>query len=323
MYPRWLVWRALVELTLIVALIFGLCAGAWKARSAASAYEWHVLGVYVLSETLLTLGFHPDKTKKMRKEDGTVHVYTIGLIATHEPIHTLRDRILGDLGRAVLHGAGVGVGILIGTLLGVRVFHWRRRRRQEIARALATTLGLARQARLLVSRVVHRVPAIRVSVQFMPRADAGSAGSSHAEAWEGSGANGNPHAAHSGVTATTKRRGPVPQPRQDGKAMGAGAARPGKRGREIDGKRVVSQPELPFGERPPPPGPSESRRSASSGGDGSRDRNKPCRDAAASNPRSAGSTAPNETGRSDERRLPADEPAGKRKKPRRGSQDFY
>ena len=272
------------------------------------------MGVYTVSEILLTVGFHPDKRKMLRLVDGTVRDYPIGIIATHEPILALRDRILGDLGRTVLHGAGVGVGILIGTLLGVRVFHWRRRRRQEIARALATTLGLARQARLLVSRVVHRVPAIRVSVQFMPRADAGSAGSSHAEAWERSAASGNSHAAHSGVTASTKPQRPVPQPRQDGKAMGAraGAARPGKRGREIDGKRVVSQPELPFGERPPPPGPSELRRSASSGGD-----------AAASNARSAGSTVPDETGRSDERGLPADTPAGERKKPRKGSQDFY
>ena len=173
MYPRWLVWRAFVELTLVVALIFGLCAGAWKARSAASAYEWHILGVYVLSETLLTLGFHPDKTKKMRKEDGTVHVYTIGLIATHEPIHTLRDRILGDLWRAVLHGAGVGVGILVGTVLGIRVFHWRqeRRRRPAGARGARTALGAGRWARLLAGEVGRRLQAVRVSVQFVPRTD--------------------------------------------------------------------------------------------------------------------------------------------------------
>ena len=320
---RWRRRRALIELALVVALISGLCAGAWKTPSVATGYEWHLMGVYTVSEILLTVGFHPDKRKMLRLVDGTVRDYPIGIIATHEPILALRDRILGDLGRTVLHGAGVGVGMLVGALLGVRVYHWRRRRRLEIARALATTLGLARRARLLVSRVVHRVPAIRVSVQFMPGADAGSAGSRHAEAWKGSAASGNPHAARSGVTASTKRQRPVPQPRQDGKATGAGAARPGKRGREIGGKRVVSQPELPFGERPPPPAPSELRRSASSGGDGSRDRNMPRRDAAASNPRSTGSTEPGESGRSDELRLPAGKPAGERKRPRRGSQDFY
>ena len=65
-------WRALIKLALIVALIFGLCAGVWKALlrssgwvdpdrfgNAATSYEWHVMGVYVLSKTFADPGLPP------------------------------------------------------------------------------------------------------------------------------------------------------------------------------------------------------------------------------------------------------------------------
>ena len=50
--------------------------GIWKTQTAATAYEWHLMGVYALSEFLLAAGFHPDKDKRMRTEAGEVHVTT-------------------------------------------------------------------------------------------------------------------------------------------------------------------------------------------------------------------------------------------------------
>ena len=113
-------WRRITDRVLIVALVFGLCTAGWKTWNAATAYEWHVMGVYALSEFLLAAGFHPDKIKRMRFEDGRVGIATIGDIAGHEPNLKLRDRILGEALRAGLLGLGVGAAGVVTGLLALR-----------------------------------------------------------------------------------------------------------------------------------------------------------------------------------------------------------
>ncbi|MCY4502805.1 MAG: type IV secretion system DNA-binding domain-containing protein [Alphaproteobacteria bacterium] len=113
-------WRRLVDLGIAAAVAVGISTGAWKAWNAATSHEWHVMGVYVLSELLLTAGFHPDKTKTMRGPDGSVHVAAIGTIAGHGPILELRDRILDDVFDAALAGVGIGAAAAAGGLAALR-----------------------------------------------------------------------------------------------------------------------------------------------------------------------------------------------------------
>ena len=336
------------------------------------------MGVYVLSKTLLTLGFHPDKTKKIRDVDGTVHVISIGRIAGHEPVHAIRDRILGDLGRAVLHGAGIGVGILIASLLGIRVSHWRcaRSRRLGSVRKPYSTPGPGRRAMLLAGRAVRRLPTVTISVQIVAKADKGKANDGGAEFWRDAASGGNPHAATPAVAASAERRGLVHQSQEQSERKGAPlvAARLPARGRRVNNERVVSHPELPFGEHvggdgiastPPaapvtvttpaptkssadihpnpagetsderpsskqlrsPPGPSETRRTVSSGADRPGERNKPhlaaSRDAVEPDSRVLERATPGGTRQPTEPTPPVGKPAGKKKTRGRRSQDFY
>ena len=113
-------WRRIADLVAIVVLLSALIGGIWKTQTAATAYEWHLMGVYALSEFLLAAGFHPDKDKKMRTEAGEVHVSTIGRIAGFERFHRIRDRIIGDVLDAALLGGAIGGVIVIGALVGLR-----------------------------------------------------------------------------------------------------------------------------------------------------------------------------------------------------------
>ena len=70
-------WNRLVCLVTAVALVSGLLAAIWKTTGEYTSHDWHVFGVYTLSELMLALPFDPDKTKQIRDLDGTVLVWTI------------------------------------------------------------------------------------------------------------------------------------------------------------------------------------------------------------------------------------------------------
>ena len=125
-------WRRLVERAIVVALVGALVAATWRTWNATSSHDRHVMNVYVLCEFLLAAGFPPDKTKKMRDLDGQVHVGTIGYITQFQPILDLRDRIVGDAVNAALLGGGIGVAIVIGTLVALRTFGRRLRRGRRL-----------------------------------------------------------------------------------------------------------------------------------------------------------------------------------------------
>ena len=113
-------WRRIADLVAIVVLLSVLIGGIWKTQTAATAYEWHLMSVYALSEFLLAAGFHPDKDKRMRSEAGEVHVSTIGRIAEFERFHRIRDRIIGDVLDAALLGGVIGGIVVIGALVALR-----------------------------------------------------------------------------------------------------------------------------------------------------------------------------------------------------------
>ena len=105
----------------IAVIVAGLGAAVWKTTSDYTNHDWHVFGVYALSEFMLAAEFEPDKTKKMRDVDGTVLVMTLDTIARHPRILDLRERLLGDAVDAGLLGGGACAGLAVGALFGLRL----------------------------------------------------------------------------------------------------------------------------------------------------------------------------------------------------------
>ena len=164
-------WSPFALFVVLVAAVFGLAAAIWITVARHTAHDWHVFGVYVLSEFLL-VAFARDKTKKIRDLDGEVLVWTIDAITRHSYILDLRDRMLGDALGAALWGGGIGAGLLIGTVVVKRIVYWRKARKRRrgagekraaVASRCRTGLSLDRILRCLsaslrfVSKAVMRI----------------------------------------------------------------------------------------------------------------------------------------------------------------------
>ena len=124
----------------IAVILAGLAAAIWKTTSDYTGHDWHVFGVYALSEFMLAVPFDPGKTKKIRDVDGTVLVMTIDTITRHPEILDLRERLLGDALDAALLGGGICAGLAVAALFGLhllgrRLGRGRRLRGGELASA--------------------------------------------------------------------------------------------------------------------------------------------------------------------------------------------
>ena len=176
----WEDWYAFAWFVVFVAAVFGLAASIWVTVEEYSAHDWHVFGVYVLSEVLLVLPFGPDKTKKIRDLDGTVLEWTIDAITRHGGILDLRDRMVGDALGAALWGGGIGAGLLIGAVFVVRIVHWRnsRKRRRDAKEKKQAALAPRCRTGLSFDRILRFLSAfVRfVSKAVMRYAIAGSTG---------------------------------------------------------------------------------------------------------------------------------------------------
>ena len=115
-------WSHILELVAIAAVVSALIAAGWKLRVSVSAHDWHVMGVYTLSEFLLAAGFDPDKPKTIRDLDGEVYVASIDYIGRFQPFLDLRDRIVRDAAGAALTGGGIGCALVVCALAGLRAF---------------------------------------------------------------------------------------------------------------------------------------------------------------------------------------------------------
>ena len=115
-----------------VVFIAALAAAIWKITGDHTGHDWHVFGVYVLCEIMLVLPFDPDKLKTIRDLDGTVEVETIGFIANFGPILDLRDRMVGTAVDGALLGGGIGAGLVIAALFGLRLLGRRLRRGRRL-----------------------------------------------------------------------------------------------------------------------------------------------------------------------------------------------
>ena len=105
----------------IAVILAGLAAATWKTTRDYTDHDWHVFGVYALSEFMLALPFDPDKTKKIRDLDGTVLIMTLDSITSHAAILDLRERLLGDALDAALRGGGYGAGLAVAALFGLHL----------------------------------------------------------------------------------------------------------------------------------------------------------------------------------------------------------
>ena len=155
----WEDWSPFALFVVIVAAVFGLAAAIWTTVARYTAHDWHIFGVYVLSEILL-VAFAPDKTKKIRDFNGEDLEWTIEAISRHSYILDLRDRMLGDAFGAAQWGGGIGAGLLIGAVIVVRIVHWRKaRKRRRGAEGKRAALASRRQIGLLFDRILRCLPA--------------------------------------------------------------------------------------------------------------------------------------------------------------------
>ena len=166
----WLYWRAFAWFVVLVAVVFGLGTAIWVTVEEYTAHDWHVFGVYALSEFLLFLPFAPDKTKKIRDLDGEVLVWTIDAITRHSGILDLRDRMLGEALGAGLWGGGTGAGLLIGIVVVLRIVRWRNSRRR--LRGTGEKRAVLSPRRWIVRRVnsVLCILPVSVPVRFVRKA---------------------------------------------------------------------------------------------------------------------------------------------------------
>ena len=125
-------WQRFAWFVAVVALVAGLAGAIWKTTSYYNSHDWHVFGVYTLSELMLAAGFGPDKTKTIRDLDGTVLVMTLDSVTRHAAILDLRERLLGDALTSGLQGGGIGAGLVIASLFGLRAFGSRLKRGKRL-----------------------------------------------------------------------------------------------------------------------------------------------------------------------------------------------
>ena len=203
----WEDWSPFALFVVIVAAVFGLAGVIWVTVASYTGHDWHIFGVYVLSEFLL-LAFAHDKTKKIRDFDGEVLVWTIEEITRHSYILDLRDRMLGDALGAAQWGGGIGAGLLIGTVFVVHIVHWRRiRQRRRRAGEKRATLGSRRWIGRRLKLTLHSRPA---SVRFVWKSITRRAFAGNTKSGEAKPAIGNHHVADAAASdSMQQRRSPV------------------------------------------------------------------------------------------------------------------
>ena len=160
------------------ALGSGALGAAVKSFVGITAWEWHVLGVHMLSEVMLAFQFSPDKKKSIRGEDGTVYHETLRDIASFEGLIALRERVLDDIVGAAMLGGGIGVGLVLVAVFGLRTVGSRIRRGRRLRGGeLTTATELARRTMpwwremLLLMRGPEAVPYTVARIPWPRRAE--------------------------------------------------------------------------------------------------------------------------------------------------------
>ena len=318
-------WSPFALFVVLVAAVFGLAAAIWITVARYTAHDWHVFGVYVLSEFLL-VAFARDKTKKIRDLDGEVLVWTIDAITRHSYILDLRDRMPGDALGAALWGAGIGAGLLIGTVFVTHIVHWRKARRRRGAREKRTTPASRRWIGPRFKSIPRFLSMLLASVRLAWKAIARYAVAGSAGPGNGNPAAGNRHAHNALAIGLEQGRAiPAPPAAFDDPTVGPlAAARSARQGRpsaaEVppgeahpgfdqrpDGEAHLVPRETPPSARSPaaptvsPPAALDNSANPRCSEPTSREPHSPAQDSHDVGARKGGDSAPPETGRTQER----------------------
>ena len=210
----WRSWYVFAWFVAFVAAVFGLGAAIWTTVARYTAHDWHVFGVYVLSEFLLFLPFTSGKTKKIRDLDGDVLVWTVDAITRHGYILDLRDRMLDDALGAAMWSGGLGAGLLIGTVVVLRIVHWRNSRRRRGAGAKRAALSPRRRIGRRIKPILCFLPA---SVRFVRKEITRYAVAGSVERGDASSTVGQHHAADGAADGPVRQRGSAAVPAAFGK----------------------------------------------------------------------------------------------------------
>ena len=125
----------------IVVIVAGLAGALWEVFVETSEHDRHLLRAQILSEVKLAFFFDAGHEILVRRPDGTVHVGSIGEIATFEPYLWLRARVAGDARDTALLGGGIGAGVGIAALFGLNLLGRRLRRGRRLRGGELATAG--------------------------------------------------------------------------------------------------------------------------------------------------------------------------------------
>jgi len=125
----------------IVVIVAGLAGALWEVFVETSEHDRHLLRAQILSEAKLAFFFDADHEIVIRHPDGGAHVDTIGRISAFEPYLWLRARVAGDVRDTAQLGGGIGAGVAIIALFGLRLLGRRLRRGRRLRGGELATAG--------------------------------------------------------------------------------------------------------------------------------------------------------------------------------------
>ena len=103
---------------------------------------------------MLVLFFDPHRELTILRPDGSVHIDSIGRIASFEPYLWLRARVAGDVRDTALRGGGIGAGLAVAALFGLHLLGRRLGRGRRLRGGELVSHGKARPPYVAMVAVV-------------------------------------------------------------------------------------------------------------------------------------------------------------------------
>ena len=156
-------WGQLVRwgiIGLLLTIVLVPVIGVWRTTSA---HEWRVVGLGVLAEAKLGLGYSPDSRQAYEWREGARTSERIALIAADPRIERIRRRLLGAIHAKAWLGLWIGLGGILLCALAFWFLGRRLARAQRVRGAEMTSAGaLGRRVQPLSSRLAEALlPAAR------------------------------------------------------------------------------------------------------------------------------------------------------------------